>query len=265
MIAANFTRLIFTICAFVITAKAEYSSYDSSNDVLSKLFDRMEKMETKMKEMENREDSLRQEIRILKNDLYNQKEETKRLKVLLTSVRSENYNIDDVRIPKDNSDMEFDSKKKNNGNETTKSEFRIRQVANQPVAFSTYLTDYVHHLGIDQVIKYNGVLTNEGNAYNSHTGIFTCPQDGLYLISFFVNSMHGQPVWVRLMVDDINVSDAVGYSAGDGQDDQGGNVAILRLRAGQLVWTSTHFHSDSTLASTTEFRHVTFSGVRLSD
>ncbi|KAL3831363.1 hypothetical protein ACJMK2_023116 [Sinanodonta woodiana] len=265
MVTVNFTRLIFAICAFVNTAKAGDSSYDSSNDVLLKLVERMEKMETKMKEMENRENSMRQEIRILKNDLYMQKEETNRLKSLLTSVRSENYNMDDVRIPKQDNDMEFDSKDVNNDNKTSKPEFRIRQVANEPIAFSTYITDYVYHLGINQVIKYNGVLTNEGSAYNSHTGIFTCPQGGLYLISFFANSMNGHPVWVQLMVDDINVSDAVGYSLRDNQDNQGGNVAILRLRAGQLVWTSIHYHSDSTLAGTREFRHVTFSGVRLSD
>ncbi|KAL3831364.1 hypothetical protein ACJMK2_023117 [Sinanodonta woodiana] len=265
MIAVNFTRLIFALCAFVITAKAGDSSYDSSNDVLSKLIDRMEKMETKMKEMEIREDSMREEIRILKNDLYEQKEETNRLKSLLTLVRSENYNSDDVRIPKEDNHMEVDSKDVNNGNKMSKPELRIRQAANQPVAFSTYITDYVSHLGINQVIKYNGVMTNEGNAYNALTGIFTCPQDGLYLFSFFANSIHGQPVWVQLMVDDINVSDAVANSPPDDQDDQGGNVAILRLTTGQLVWTSTHFHSDSTLAGTRDFRHVTFSGVRLSD
>ncbi|KAL3831366.1 hypothetical protein ACJMK2_023119 [Sinanodonta woodiana] len=265
MIAVNFTRLIFALCAFVITAKAEDSSYDSSNDLLSKLIDRMEKMETKMKEMEIREDSMRQEIRILKNDLYEQKEETNRLKSLITLVRSENYNRDDVRIPKEDNHMEFDSKGVNNGNKTSKPELRIRQTASQPVAFSTYLTDYVYHLGINQVIKYNGVLTNEGNAYNALTGIFTCPEDGLYLFSFFATTINNQAVWVRLMVDDINVSDAVGYSLRDGQDDQGGNVAILRLTAGQSVWTSTQFHGDSTLAGTRDFRHVTFSGVRLSD
>ncbi|KAL3831367.1 hypothetical protein ACJMK2_023120 [Sinanodonta woodiana] len=265
MIAVNFTLLILAQCAFVITAKAGYSSYDSSNDVLSKLIDRMEKMETKMKEMEIREDSMRQEIRILRNDLYEQKEETNRLKSLLTLVTSENYNSDDVRIPKEDHDMEVDSKDVNNGIQTSKPELRIRQVASQPVAFSTYLTDYVSHLGINQVIKYNGVLTNEGNAYNSHTGIFTCPQDGLYLFSFFAATINNHAVWVRLMVDDINVSDAVAFSVRYTPDNQGGNVAILRLRTGQEVWTSTFTNSDSTLAATREFRHVTFSGVRLSD
>ncbi|KAK3588168.1 hypothetical protein CHS0354_012233 [Potamilus streckersoni] len=260
MIAVQFTRLIVALCTFVVSSKARDSSHEFCNDVILKLLVRMETMETKMKEMEC---SMQAEIRILNNDLFKQKEETERLKGLITLVRAEKHNMDNFRIPKQNNDVEFDSKAMNNGGKKSKLEFHIRQASSEPVAFSVYITDYVRHLGINQAIEYDGVLTNEGNVYNAHTGIFTCPQDGLYL-TFFVTTINNQSVWVQLMVDDVNVSDAVSYSLRDSQDDQGGNVAILRLRMGQSVWTSTHYHGDSILVANTEFQHMTFSGVRLS-
>ncbi|KAL3888350.1 hypothetical protein ACJMK2_000720 [Sinanodonta woodiana] len=143
--------------------------------------------------------------------------------------------------------------------------YRFLELPTGPVAFSAYLAQSISELGLKQRIKYGGVLTNEGNAYNPNTGIFTCPSSGLYLISFFT-SIHGiSGTWVRLVVDDINVSDAVSRGFDPNGDDQGGNVAILRLTTGQSVWTEVQLLTNANLSSTTEFRHVTFSGVRLSD
>ncbi|KAK3606651.1 hypothetical protein CHS0354_035645 [Potamilus streckersoni] len=271
MIVVKFTRLMVALGALIVTVKTQDYSDDSFNDVMPKLLDRMEKMEIKMNEieikmndMEIRERSMKHQIRILQNNLHKQREENERLKVL-TLAMEEKKNRDDFRIPKQGKDGETDTEIVNKGNQTSEAQSRIRQAPNEPVAFSTYISKYVDHLGINQVIKYDGVLTNEGNAYNVHSGMFTCPQDGLYLISFFVATISNQAVFVQLMVDDINDSGAVAYSMHPGQNDQGGNVALLRLRRGQSVWIQTHFRSESSLASTTEFRYATFSGVLLSD
>ncbi|KAK3611588.1 hypothetical protein CHS0354_018104 [Potamilus streckersoni] len=135
----------------------------------------------------------------------------------------------------------------------------------RPVAFSAYITHFTSHLGIDQIIRYDGVLTNEGNAYNPLTGVFTCPKDGLYLLAFFTATVNDGFSWVKLVVDGITVSNAVSNGVRVGNDDQGGNVALIRLTAGQSVWTATFFKPDIELDSTSDFRHVTFSSVCLSD
>ncbi|KAK3580242.1 hypothetical protein CHS0354_012769 [Potamilus streckersoni] len=133
-----------------------------------------------------------------------------------------------------------------------------------PVSFSVYLAHYTTHLGDHQVIKYDGVLTNEGNGYNPITGIFTCPEEGLYLFSFFTATLNEHKTWVELVVDGAGVSHAVSEGVRGGHDDQGGNVAILRIRAGQSVWIAIHGGADAELDSLDGYRHVTFSGVRLS-
>ncbi|KAK3580239.1 hypothetical protein CHS0354_012766 [Potamilus streckersoni] len=115
-----------------------------------------------------------------------------------------------------------------------------------------------------QVIKYDGVLTNEGNGYNPVTGIFTCPEDGIYLFSFFTATVHEHKAWVELLVDGVQINHAVSEGVRGGHDDQGGNVAILRLRAGQSVWTAISHGADTELDGVDGYRHVTFSGVRLS-
>ena len=52
---------------------------------------------------------------------------------------------------------------------------------NTSVAFSAVLTQNVTSSGY---VILNRVLTNEGNAYNSSNGVFTCPDDALYMITW---------------------------------------------------------------------------------
>ncbi|XP_052792124.1 complement C1q subcomponent subunit B-like [Mya arenaria] len=70
------------------------------------------------------------------------------------------------------------------------------------VAFSVWL-DHSATLGPSQVIRFNRVITNEGSGYNVHSGVFTCPQAGMYLFAFM--------------------------------DLQGGNTVVLRLQQGDVV------------------------------
>ena len=67
------------------------------------------------------------------------------------------------------------------------------------VAFSAYLDKIVSHLGIDHLIPFDKILLNEGNAFNSHTGMFVCPLSGVYLFSFTIASgIHVRAVYTTL-------------------------------------------------------------------
>ena len=66
---------------------------------------------------------------------------------------------------------------------------RIRQVENEsPVAFLATLSDHAVNLGANQNIAFDNVITNVGNAYNSHAGVFIAPVSGIYVFSTSIMS-----------------------------------------------------------------------------
>lgn len=61
---------------------------------------------------------------------------------------------------------------------------RIRQAdLENPVAFLASVSSHTHDLGANQNIEFDNVITNIGNAYNSHAGLFIAPVSGIYLFS----------------------------------------------------------------------------------
>ena len=104
--------------------------------------------------------------------------------------------------------------------------------------FTAYLDRDIDSSGESQVIVFNQVFLNEGGYYDATSGIFTCPWDGVYDISFFLGQ-RGESgstyVWSRLYVNDKEIVMAVVDTYHDDQDLQGGNRVILRLRKGDAV------------------------------
>ncbi|XP_033749278.1 uncharacterized protein LOC117333966 [Pecten maximus] len=49
-----------------------------------------------------------------------------------------------------------------------------------PVAFHALMTDSIFPVGAKQIIQYDDVITNVGNAYDKYTGIFQAPIGGAY-------------------------------------------------------------------------------------
>jgi len=64
-------------------------------------------------------------------------------------------------------------------------------MAETPVAFFATLTSHIVHAGQNQTIAFDRVLTNVGNAYNAHVGLFTAPVSGIYVFSVSLLSMPG--------------------------------------------------------------------------
>ena len=139
-----------------------------------------------------------------------------------------------------------------------------RAIDCESIAFSAYLDHTVDHITSGYTLKCNQILLNVGSAYNAHTGTFTVPRTGVYLLTFFINSViHDSPTFVRLVVDNRSIVDAVSYPGSSAHDASGGNVAIVNLTAGESVWLEVHHATNGQLVADGNYRYVTFSGVLL--
>ena len=134
------------------------------------------------------------------------------------------------------------------------------------VAFSAYLDHNLLHLTSGYLIKCNKALLNVGNVYNTITGLFTVPQTGVYLLTFTINTRGGATAartFVKLVSNNRNIIDAVSNLPAYGDDQMGGNTAIVQLSAGESVWLEVFATTTGELQSDETFRYVSFSGVLL--
>ncbi|XP_037837689.1 EMILIN-2 isoform X2 [Kryptolebias marmoratus] len=120
-------------------------------------------------------------------------------------------------------------------------------IFSDPFSFSAGLT---HHPNIWRdfgVIRFNKVLVNDGGHYSPHTGIFTVPHDGRYLIAGLLTARQGDRIEAVLSVSNRSVH-RLRSSAGPSDRQQGaslhgtcgcgGSVSfslILPLRKGDQV------------------------------
>ncbi|XP_035527393.1 EMILIN-2 [Morone saxatilis] len=114
-----------------------------------------------------------------------------------------------------------------------------------PFSFSAGLTQQLY--GDSGIIRFNRVLVNDGGHYDPHTGIFTVPLDGRYLISGLLTAKEGDRVQAVLSVSNRSVQrlqSSAGPVAGQHGGSAGGNCGcggsvsfslILPLRKGDRV------------------------------
>ena len=146
------------------------------------------------------------------------------------------------------------------------SQNRLKRHANTShIAFSTYLGHYILHAAPGHTIKCDQIFLNDGNVYNSHTGIFTARVTCVYLFTFSIAVYdHGRWVGVKFVVDNRNIVDAAVGADGtyDGHK-MVGNTAILQLNENESVWLELYASPGGELAGSSTSRVTTFSGVLL--
>uniref|UniRef100_A0A665WMF2 Elastin microfibril interfacer 2b n=1 Tax=Echeneis naucrates TaxID=173247 RepID=A0A665WMF2_ECHNA len=90
-----------------------------------------------------------------------------------------------------------------------------RPFPQKPVSFSAGLTlpPFQGEVGI---IRFNEVLVNDGGHYDPHTGIFTAPTDGRYLVSAILVAQRGAKVEAVLSVSNRSIQrlDTAGFFSG---------------------------------------------------
>ncbi|XP_053379604.1 uncharacterized protein LOC128548520 [Mercenaria mercenaria] len=113
-------------------------------------------------------------------------------------------------------------------NVTSRSTNTVKRVA-ETVAFTAFMDKDAYHMGINQPLPFNNVLTNIGGGYHPMTYIFTSLVSGLYLFSFAVAELSAREITTRLVIDGQNVVDAIADPFHSGQGIQGTNTAVLQV------------------------------------
>ncbi|XP_042258147.1 complement C1q tumor necrosis factor-related protein 3-like [Thunnus maccoyii] len=86
----------------------------------------------------------------------------------------------------------------------------------------------------DTTLVYNKVITNIGDAYNSCTGIFTAPVNGLYYFSFNTYGYNTHNTGAILMKNGVLQVSTFDFHGADTSDTTSNN-AVLQLVAGDKV------------------------------
>ena len=113
---------------------------------------------------------------------------------------------------------------------------RIRQVENEaPVAFLATLLDHALSLGANQNIAFENVITNVGDAYNSHAGVFIAPVSGIYVFSTSILSFRSVQSHFAIKLNG-NVVTAMFYKGDDTVTyDTTGCTVTLQLSKGDDI------------------------------
>lgn len=113
---------------------------------------------------------------------------------------------------------------------------RGRRVSDQHShkAFSAQSTHQENALITHQTILFPRVILNEGSAYDNLTGVFTCPESGVYHFSVTIMSLRDDEVETELVVNGNQVM--LNYAAGSLKHNQGTNSVVVRLDIGDKVW-----------------------------
>ncbi|CAG2233470.1 C1QL [Mytilus edulis] len=106
-------------------------------------------------------------------------------------------------------------------------------ISSTEVAFHARLKPYVT-LGSSQIVVFDQVITNIGQAYNPNTGIFTAPNDGIY---FFACTFLRPPTATQLHLQMVQNSTEIsrGHAATGGGSQAGSMNAVVYMHTGDVV------------------------------
>ena len=98
----------------------------------------------------------------------------------------------------------------------------------------------------NQIIIFNSVIQNRGNAYDSVTGIFTTPVDGIYTFNVQVCTHSSKWAYFQLALDRMdNVILTVSSYNGDASYTTVSNSVSYYLTEGQRLWVKSYYNSGS--------------------
>ncbi|KAL4230485.1 hypothetical protein ACF0H5_010867 [Mactra antiquata] len=253
MIAIRQSVCLYLV-ALVFQLVQSASAADDVGELLDALISRIETLEAsdaankaKIAEMETefklRQSESEREISVLKETIkkmesdFKYKEETLLKRVYEQGTTTNNdrsgYATESKLAENNNTDHTLI---REDGIQERRSRIRkIRDVPEMETAFyATHAVYSNHDLGANQVIPFQQTITNNGNAYNSHTSLFVAPVDGTYVFHATLLGLD-MPIGHSKMRAHFDV-DGTQYSVlYVSAYDQTSQMLVINLKAGQSV------------------------------
>ncbi|XP_053375911.1 complement C1q and tumor necrosis factor-related protein 9A-like isoform X2 [Mercenaria mercenaria] len=137
------------------------------------------------------------------------------------------------------------------------------EMAKPSVAFyAHHVTDLVLDVS-DEIIVFDTIITNEGSGYDTSTGIFTAPVEGLYQFTVHVCSKTGKYSVIGLSLAGKVVAAAVNY---DKDSETCSSVgAVVRMNSGEQIWVKCTSGYSTYRLYQDNYRMNTFSGILLNN
>ena len=124
---------------------------------------------------------------------------------------------------------------------------RIRQATTEvPVAFFATLSSDIQHVGQNQLIVFDRVVTNVGNAYNPHVGVFTAPVTGIYGFSVSLIDYMGHTNEYKFYKNNDAISRIFLHAPDAGHHESTSQTIVLQLSKGDDV-TLRNMYGDESL------------------
>ena len=95
-----------------------------------------------------------------------------------------------------------------------------------------------------QIMVFQTVVLNSGNAFDIRTGIFTSPFNGTFLFSVQICTSFRETGSVKVVTDDLTFVGISNYNYISGVTSTSGS-AVHKLREGQKVWVENEYDSAS--------------------
>jgi len=134
---------------------------------------------------------------------------------------------------------------------------RIRQaMTERPVAFLATLSMDLQHAGANQPVVFDRVVTNVGNAYNPHVGVFTAPVSGIYVFSVSLLNYPGHTTNYHLNKNNDVISAIYLHAPDAGHHEATSQTVVLQLTKGDDV-TLRNMSPDESLRG---YNYCTFAG-----
>ncbi|CAC5406968.1 C1QL [Mytilus coruscus] len=103
------------------------------------------------------------------------------------------------------------------------------RIHERPAFTASMRTDSTLHS--NEIIKFDQVWLNMGNAYNPTTGVFTVPRNGLYFVSSTVMSLHAQHLHCHLWKNNQITFGLYGYNYSPGT-----LHSAMPLKKGEIIY-----------------------------
>lgn len=133
------------------------------------------------------------------------------------------------------------------------------------IAFCAYMTTREISPSLHHTFVFDSVKANIGSAYNSISGLFTAPANGVYVFSWTIFSSSNSFIFTQIVVNSNALDSMITDSEHVADTHSGTKVIVVGLNRGDIVYVRTHPTklSHGNVSSFPEYGQPSFCGWKL--